>query len=222
METSFENTVENEVWRNFRNGDSSALAHIFREYYDSLFYYGMKLVRDEDLVKDCIQNVFLKLWTRREQLGAIRYVKPYLLKTLQRHISDEAVASGKKKNIAADLIYEFDITFSHEDFLIAAQISKEQGEVLARFLNQLSKRQREALFLKFYEGLEYDKIADIMGLNVQSVRNLVHQSLKSLKEHKTALLQPALSSLPPVYDHAYFDGKYASPLALLIAYFFTS
>ena len=222
METHVENAAENVVWRNFRNGDSDALAQIFREQYDSLYYYGMKLTRDEDLVKDCIQNVFLKLWTRRDQLGEIRYVKAYLLKTLQRHISDEAVASGKKKNLQTDLVYEFDITFSHEDFLIAAQISKEQGEALARFLNQLSKRQREALFLKFYEGLDYEKIADVMALNVQSVRNLIHQSLKSLKEHKAELMPPSSSTLRPVLDSACFDGKYASPLALLIAYFFTA
>jgi len=76
------------VWRNFRAGDAIALATIFNENYDSLYYYGKKLVRDEDLVKDCVQNLFLKIWTTRHNLMAVKYVRPYLLKSLRRHLGD--------------------------------------------------------------------------------------------------------------------------------------
>lgn len=187
------------VWKRFREGDPKALANIFREHYDGLYFYGMKLVQDEELVKDCVQNLFLKLWARRENLGAIKIVKPYLLKALRRHIGDEAVALNKKKNLQEQFLYEFDFTFSHEDFLIATQNSKEQGESLAAALNGLSKRQREAIFLKFYEGLDYEKIAEIMALNIQSVRNLIHQSLKLLKgqlleQHSAIIINMAASA----------------------------
>jgi RNA polymerase sigma factor (sigma-70 family) len=187
METKVEISAgECAIWRDFRNGDPSALASIFKEHYDSLYYYGLKLVADEDLVMDCVQNLFLKLWTKRETLGAITYVKPYLLKALRRHIGDDLAAQHKRKQREEQLEYDFDVTFSHEDFLIATQISKEQGEALSRCLNNLSQRQREALFLKFYEGLDYEKISGVMALNIQSVRNLIYQSLKSLKENMSA------------------------------------
>jgi RNA polymerase sigma factor (sigma-70 family) len=178
------------VWREFRKGDSAALAIIFNEYYNSLFYYGLKLVPDEDLVKDCMQNLFAKLWNNRNHLGEIRYVKPYLLKALRNHIGDEMVSRQKKKNLLEQFQQEYEISFSHEDFLIAAQVSEEQRAGLVQALNQLSKRQREAIFLKFYEDLEYEKIAEVMSLNVQSVRNLIYQSLKTLKEELGSLNLP--------------------------------
>lgn len=80
---------------------------------------------------------------------------------------------------------EFEVTFSHEDFLIALQTTEEQSEALARSLNYLPARQREAIFLRFYEGLNYEKVAEVMNLNVQSVRNLIYQSLKTIKEQLT-------------------------------------
>ena len=187
------------TWKSFREGNPKALAAIFRENYDGLFFYGKKLIQDEDLVKDCLQNLFLKLWANRENLGAIKVVKPYLFKALRRHIGDEAVALNKKKNLQEQFLYEFDVTFSHEDFLIATQASKEQSEALAVALNGLSKRQKEAVFLKFYEGLEYEKVAEVMALNVQSVRNLIHQSLKALKgqlleQHSAIIIKMAASA----------------------------
>lgn len=186
MENNASNIVQEcPVWRSFRNGDAMALARIFNENYDSLYYYGKKLVRDEDLVKDCVQNLFLKIWITHEKLMAVKYVRPYLLKALRRHIGDQVVALNRNKTLQEQFLNEFQIAFSHEDFLIATQVSREQSEALARSLNKLSCRQREAIFLKFYEGLDYVKIAEVMALNVQSVRNLIHQSLKSIKHQMT-------------------------------------
>ena len=169
------------VWRHFRNGDPTALARIFNENYESLYCYGKKLVSDEDLVKDSVQNLFLKMWLTREKLTAIKSVRPYLLKSLRRHIGDQIISRNRKKIFHERFNGEFEVTFSHEDFLIALQTSQEQSDALVRCLNHLPSRQREAIFLRFYEALEYDKIAEVMSLNVQSVRNLIYQSLKSLK-----------------------------------------
>lgn len=169
------------VWKHFRQGDQAALARIFNENYESLYCYGKKLIADEDLVKDCIQNLFLKMWTTRQKLMSIKTVKPYLLKSLRRHIGDQMVMLNRQKELHHRFNGEFDITFSHEDFLIALQTSQEKSELLARSLNELPSRQREAIFLRFYEGLDYEKIAEVMNLNVQSVRNLIYQSLKTIK-----------------------------------------
>jgi RNA polymerase sigma factor (sigma-70 family) len=190
------------VWRHFRSGDSTALATIFHENYDSLYFYGKKLVQDDDLVKDCVQNLFLKMWKTRHNLMAVKSVRPYLLKSLRRHIGDQITALNRQKTIQVQYQSEFQITFSHEDFLIASQTDQEQSEALARCLNTLPSRQREALFLRFYEGLDYPRIAEVMHLNVQSVRNLIHQSLKSIKR---------LMNLPPAFLSAIDNANRESP-----------
>jgi RNA polymerase sigma factor (sigma-70 family) len=116
------------------------------------------------------------------------------MKSLRRHIGDQVVIQKRNKTREYLLQHEFEITFSHEDFLIANQISREQSDALANSLNNLSARQREAVFLKFYEEFDYSRIADIMNLNVQSVRNLIYQSLKCIKNQMGHFGQPVFMS----------------------------
>ncbi|WP_167852101.1 RNA polymerase sigma factor [Hymenobacter elongatus] len=84
-------TAENsaQLWEAFRAGNTQTLATLFETYYDALFHCGLRLTGDEELVRDCIQNRFQKLWRRREGLRAVQIVKAYLFKALRRHLGDE-------------------------------------------------------------------------------------------------------------------------------------
>ncbi|UYZ62400.1 RNA polymerase sigma factor [Hymenobacter weizhouensis] len=170
------------LWDDFRGGNEQAFTRIFLTHYDALFSYGLKLAADEELVKDCIQTLFQKLWRRRDGLGPVALIKPYLYKALRRTIGDETKLLRRHRLLLPAYSDEFDITYSHEDFLVAQQYSQEQSGRLLAVLNRLSRRQREAIYLKFFDGFSYEKISEIMGLNLQSVRNLVHQALKALKK----------------------------------------
>lgn len=171
-----------ELWNAFRGGDARALAILFETYYEALYHYGLKLTGDEDLVKDCIQNLFQKLWRRREGLRAVQVVKAYLFKALRRHLGDETTLLKKHRHLLPAYTDSFEVTYSHEEFLIAQQGDAEQSARLLAALNQLSKRQREALYLKFFDGFTYERIAEVMSLNVQSVRNLIFNALQVLRK----------------------------------------
>lgn len=168
-------------------GDSQALATLFEVYYDALFHYGLKLAGDEELVKDCIQNLFQKLWRRHENLRSVQVVKPYLFKALRRHIGDETKLL-RQHRLLPSYSDTFDVTYSYEDFLIKQQNTQEQSQQLLAALNKLSKRQREALYLKFFDGFSYEKISEVMSLNIQSVRNLVFMALQALRKALLASL----------------------------------
>jgi len=175
-------TDDSKLWDDFRAGDERAFTKLFLTHYDALCSYGRKLTADEELVKDCIQTLFQKLWRRRQALGPVSIVKPYLYKALRRAIGDETKLLRRHSLLLPTYKDEFDVTYSHEDFLVAQQLSQEQSAKLLAVLNRLSKRQREAIYLKFFDGFSYDKISEIMALNLQSVRNLVHQALKVLQQ----------------------------------------
>ena len=171
-----------QLWESFRTGEPRALAALFETYYDALYHYGLKLTGDEELVKDCIQNLFQKLWRRREGLRAVQVVKAYLFKALRRHLGDETKLLRQHRHLLPTYTDSFEVTYSHEEFLIAQQGDAEQSARLLAALNQLSKRQREALYLKFYDGFSYERIAEVMSLNTQSVRNLVFNALQTLRK----------------------------------------
>jgi RNA polymerase sigma factor (sigma-70 family) len=173
---------DKDLWDNFRQGDERAFNVIFLTHYDALYNYGRKLTADEDFVKDSIQELFQKLWHRRGTVGPVVIIKPYLFKALRRRIGDEATALRRRNLLQwAYQEEEFTVNYSHEDFLIAEQFSTEQGAKLLNALNELSNRQREAIYLKYFDGFSYERISEIMGLAIQSIRNLIHQAIKVLK-----------------------------------------
>ena len=177
-------TEENgaQLWEAFRTGDAHALSILFEAHYDALYNYGVKLTGDEELVKDCIQNLFQKLWRRREGLRPVQVVKAYLFKALRRHLGDETKLLRQHRHLLPAYTDSFEVVYSHEEFLISQQSDTEQNARLLAALNQLSKRQREALYLKFFDGFSYERIAEVMSLNIQSVRNLVFNALKAVRK----------------------------------------
>ena len=182
-----------QLWNDFRGGDAQALATLFDAYYGALYQYGVKLTSDEELVKDCIQNLFQKLWRRRAGLRAVQVVKAYLFKALRRHLGDETKLLRHRYLLPA-YRDSFEVTYSHEEFLIAQQGDAERSARLLAALNQLSKRQREALYLKFFDGFSYERIAEVMALNTQSVRNLIFNALQALRKVLAVVLLCLLAS----------------------------
>jgi RNA polymerase sigma factor (sigma-70 family) len=177
-------SLDASLWNDFLAGNKQVFERIFLAHYDDLFRYGMRLTGDEEVVKDCIQNLFQRLWQGRKALEAIAEVKPYLFAALRHHITDELRAQKRRAALQSGYPDELEMTVQHspEDFLIAQQLTSEQQNLLLGALNQLSNRHREALYLKFFDGFSYDRIAGIMGLNQQSVRNLVHQAIKRMRQ----------------------------------------
>ena len=172
---------ESILWNNFKSGDHSAFSKIFHHYYTFLYNYGLKLTADEDVTKDCIQELFISLWNNRENLGDAHSIKFYLLKSLRRKVI--RVLKFKKKNFEYKINenYEFEVVFSIENVIINNQAQKEQQEYFFNLLNELPKRQKEAIYLRYYQNLSYEEISEIMDVNYQSVRNFVHKAISTLR-----------------------------------------
>jgi RNA polymerase sigma factor (sigma-70 family) len=171
------------LWDAFRQGEEQAFTALFLAHYDALYNYGVKLVDDEELVRDSMQELFQKLWERRASLEAVETVKPYLFKALRHRISDTIKIANRRT--ARQQSYheeEFELVYTPDDFVLSEQLSSTQNAQLLALLNELPKRQREVLYLKYFDGFSYEKISEVMGLTAQSVRNLVYRAIKTLKE----------------------------------------
>lgn len=175
------------LWESFQRGDHHAFELLFKLHYDELFHYGKKILRDEEVVKDCLQDMFYKLWKNRSGLGQVQTVRAYLYQAFRRVLYDESEKMMKKQSLRYEEGFEPQITFSAEDFLIQQQQADERSRRLLSAMNQLTRRQREAIYLRFFGGMDYEKIAEIMEVNAQSVRNLMHQAYKTLKENMALL-----------------------------------
>jgi RNA polymerase sigma factor (sigma-70 family) len=175
-------TTNEILWEQFLIGDKDALSNLFNNIFDDLYGYGMKLAKNQVIVNDSIQDMFLKIWKNRNNLGKVEIVKPYLCKALRRHIVVNLRCDQKFVHVEDFSDDVFEIEFSYEDFIVKEQSEIEQNKQLSDLLNKLSDRQKEAIYLRYFMGYEFEKIADIMSMNVQSVRNTIHRGVQSLRE----------------------------------------
>ncbi len=165
------------LWESFRKGDKDAFAALFRRHYDALFRFGSKFTTDTELLEDCIQELFVELWQAKSGAPVLS-VRAYLLKSLKYKLLKAFRQRGKVVPLNnEDPAFEF----SHESFLIAEQDSAGKKQLVLDALQRLSHRQREIVYLKYYQGLSYEEVSEIMNINYQVARNLLYQAIKSLK-----------------------------------------
>lgn len=177
------------LWNQFRSGNADAFGELIRIHYQDLFNYGTRFTKDEELVKDCIQDLFLALWKNRLTISETSFVKYYLLKSLRRGLNK---AFDKRKHAGAWNELYFEALFnearlpqntqSAENKIVMEEELSELSQKMRKVLANLSKRQQEVIYLRYYLDADIEEIAEIMSLNRQSVYNLLHDALKRLKK----------------------------------------
>lgn len=168
--------------RRLQHNDEQALALLMERYYAELYNYAASFNRDSTLVKDCIQEVFISLWQRRESAGAILSPKYYLLRAVKNRILKSAHRNARVTDtLVLEKEYDFFCEFSIEKMIIEKQLSEEKAIRLKKVISQLSRRQQEIIYLKYYQHLDHGQIAELMNISTQSVYNLLHETIQKLK-----------------------------------------
>jgi len=171
------------LWlQRLQQNDEQALAAIMRKYFNALYNYGARFTGDDALIKDCIQEVFISLWQRRENAASILSPRYYLLRAVKNKVLKSLHQQNRKTGSLESVEdYDFLQEFSVETLIIDKQLSEEQTATLRKTLAQLSKRQHELIYLKFYQHLDHAQIAGLMNLSRQSVYNLLHETIQKLR-----------------------------------------
>ncbi|MFA7473920.1 MAG: sigma-70 family RNA polymerase sigma factor [Spirosomataceae bacterium] len=167
------------LWISFKNGDRNAFEVLLKRYYAVLFRYSSRFTKNRAMVEDCIQDVFIYIWEHRMSLSTPPSVKFYLLKSVRNRMFLDLKEANRVVEHNPDTSFEEDI----EKHLIREEIQVLNKTRLSSLLNLLPARQREALFLKYFEGLSVDEIGEIMGVNRQSAANFLYRALTTLREN---------------------------------------
>jgi len=177
---------DKEVWASFKSGDEAAFNYIYRKHVLDLYNYGMQVCQNDELVRDCLQKMFVNLRKTQSRLGDVQRIKGYLFTVFQRDLFKEIKKEKKNSKYIIPLEEEQDSFFiesCHETKLIAEEFASEKKEELAKALNKLPTRQRQAILMLYQEELSYKEIADIMEFReVKTARTLVYRAMGKLKE----------------------------------------
>ncbi len=169
-----------DAWSNFKGGDFASLGILFEMHYKELFYYGIKIVALPELVKDTIQDLFADVWERRDKMVTVDNFKAYLIISLRRELVRRITRI--RKETSSDALATLQFSFSPEDFLISDEENRNHSRILAQSMEGLTDRQREVILLRFFHGLEFSEIGQVLDMNIQSVRNLLFRSLDKIRK----------------------------------------
>ncbi len=166
----------------FCAGNDHAFAQLYDLYIQMLFSYGKKLTQDEELLKDCIHDVFVKVYSKRQEKNSINNLGSYLIISLKNRLLDEF---RRQTFTTDDAVEDYESRQSTDDvehdYLFRERENMHQSKV-SYLMQNLTKRQRQAITLYYLEERKYDEICDIMKMNYHSVRNLMHRGMLKLRE----------------------------------------
>ena len=169
----------------FCSGNDKAYAELYDMYIQMLFNYGMKLTNDVELLKDCIHDVFVKVYMKRSERGTINNFCSYLIISLKNRLLDEF---RRQTFTTPNEVEEYEYRHAKEDVeldYLNNEFKLLQSEQVSQLMQNLTRRQRQAITLYYLEERKYDEICSIMQMNYHSVRNLMHRGM--LKLRKAAL-----------------------------------
>ncbi len=179
------------LWVELKKGKKSALLEIYKLSYADLYNYGMRISHNEELTRDCIHDLFAKLWSGTSSINTAKEPKPYMFRMLRWMIIDALKHYSPFVEQSDTELY--DPILSGEDIMISHEVSEEKQARLKVALESLTNRQKEIVYLRFYGGLSYQEIAEVTAIKYQSVRNIFSKALKELRK-SFQLWLPFLSS----------------------------
>lgn len=166
----------------FCAGNDHAFAELYDLYVQMMFNYGLKLTQDQELLKDCIHDVFVKMYNKRNERSTINNLSSYLIIALKNRLLDEF---RRHTFMAENQVEEFEYRRATEDVehdYLHSERELMQSAQVAHLMQHLTRRQRQAITLYYLEERKYEEICGIMQMNYHSVRNLMHRGMLKLRE----------------------------------------
>jgi RNA polymerase sigma-70 factor (family 1) len=169
------------LWQSFKRGEWDAYTRLYDAYFSTLNNYGHKFTRDKELIEDAVHDLFVRLWTTKGRLSDPVSVRNYLFKSL-RNILLRKMKSEEKFTDIDGQEYPLSFSISYGSETVKRMEDRELQEKIKSFIETLPPRQQEIIYLRFYEGLSYEEIADVMSISVKSAYKLLYKALENLQD----------------------------------------
>ena len=180
---NFQLEEDQNLWRALKHSDPVALNKLFTKYYENLYFYGLKITPSHDVVVDTIQDVFVKIWESRYKISKVKFVKAYLFASFRNNlikINNCDILKRADTNNYPDKDYCFEI--SPEEIFLNNESHNEAMKIIEYLLSNLTPKQRDIIYLKFYCNHSNIEIGHVLSINQQSVANLLTRTLKILRK----------------------------------------
>jgi RNA polymerase sigma-70 factor, ECF subfamily len=169
---------DNILFRKIKNDDKKAFEILFRRYYNQLCLYGMHLINNKVAAEEIVQNFFVGLWEKRNQLTIETSVKNYLFRSIKNHCLNYIQHHKIKKQYRQEIFTEAHSKIPDETHFIEPGLSQKIEESI----QSLPEKRRNIFRLSREEGLKYREIAEKLNISIKTVETQMGLAIKTLRE----------------------------------------
>lgn len=161
-----------------KNGDKRAFDEVFLKYFKSLHAYAFTFIKDKDDAEEIVQNVFYRIWTKRDQLKTDGFLKSFLY----RSVHNESLNYLKHQKVRANFnVYYADVAKNDTGNLSVEIMASELKKNIQSAINDLPEKCRNVFQLSRFDQMKYQEIADALNISVKTVENQMGKALKILR-----------------------------------------
>lgn len=158
--------------------DEAVYEQLFRKFHPVLCRYAFGMLKDIEASEEVVQDVFLKIWEKRNELEITVSVKAYLYRAV--HNSCLNRIDKKKREVRMD---EVPLKVVHQASAPVADIqSRELEKAIADAMQQLPEQCRKVFELSRFGDMKYKEIADTLGISIKTVENQMGKALRIMRE----------------------------------------
>lgn len=161
-----------------RRGDRQVFERLFKAWYPRLAEYAMRITGNRDAAEDVVQDVFIRVWEKIENLPEAAQLPAYLFRAVRNRALNHQRQLKTRDKWAAAASSDSAIM---PEVLGRLDLSELQTAVTAALRN-LSPRELEVFILSRRESLTYSSIAQTLGISIKTVETLMGRALKSLRK----------------------------------------
>ncbi len=165
--------------RQIRASDEGAFSELFHAVYPRMIKFAWRYTRAESSAHDVVQESFVKLWDVRTNIDPDRSLKAYLYQIVRsralNHLRD------KKEHTPIEDAHDQQLKVQSQALTNVIE-DPNHAQKMAELIDNLPERQREAMQLSRFEGLEHDEIAKVMNISPRTVNNHIVAALKTLRK----------------------------------------
>lgn len=142
-----------------------------------IYSYAIRIIGNQDIAKDVVQDIMLKLWVKRKELGQYNNITGFVIRMTRNHCID--LIRRKKETVSDD---EYRKELQEEPFTLNNIENKELYNIISKIINTLPENHREVVILKDLEGYSSREISEITGMEMNNIRVIISRCRKKIKE----------------------------------------
>jgi RNA polymerase sigma-70 factor (ECF subfamily) len=171
--------TEKELVKKLKEGDSFAFEVLFYKYRNKVKGFAVKIVPAQVDPEEIVQEVFVKLWLKKEAVDPGKDFQSYLFSIAKHLVLDHLKSAVNRKLYFVGEHFQQDLMIDegHENLL-----QEDTEEKLQRLIDEIPERRREIFRLSRFEGLSYKQIAERLNISENTVDSQIRNALAFLRK----------------------------------------